>query len=190
LWRVKSTLSLPVLQILPDGSYTALLVNPAIRGKARTRLVEDARTGAGTEPDPGQARLVRVIEYQVPDRDGAGGDGGGDGGGELICLITNIVEHGAVPAMALAGAYQQRWEHETGNDQIKTHLRGPARILRSKHPDMVRQEIYGYLLTHYALSALICRAATEAGIDPGRVKFTRTTKIIRRSLTRPADFSP
>lgn len=31
----------------------------------------------------------------------------------------------------------------TGNDQIKTHLRGPGRILRSKSPDMVRQEIYG-----------------------------------------------
>ncbi len=30
---------------------------------------------------------------------------------------------------------------------------------------MVRQEIYGYLLTHYALSALIRRAATEASTD-------------------------
>ena len=55
---------------------------------------------------------------------------------------------------------------------------------------MVRQEIYGYLLTHYAISALICRAATEADIDPDRVKFTRTVKIIRRDLSRKADFSP
>jgi hypothetical protein len=36
---------------------------------------------------------------------------------------------------------------------------------------MVRQEIYGYLLTHYAISALICKAAAEAGMDPDRVKF-------------------
>jgi hypothetical protein len=54
----------------------------------------------------------------------------------------------------------ERWEHETGNDQLKTHLRGPGRVLRSRSPDMVRQEIYGYLLTHYAISALICQAAT------------------------------
>jgi hypothetical protein len=181
LWRVKSDLSLPVLEALPDGSYTALLVNPAIKGKTRARLIERARAGA--QPDPERARIVRVIEYQVPDRDG-------DGTGELICLITTITEHGVLPAMALAGAYQQRWEHETGNKQIKTQLRGPGRVLRSRSPEMVRQEIYGYLLTHHAISTVICRAATEADIDPDRVKFTRTVKIIRRSLSRPADFSP
>ena len=181
LWRVKSTLGLPMLDTLPDGSYTALLVDPSIRGKARTGLLDRAR--AGEPVDDEQARIVRVIEYQVPDRDGGGT-------GELICLITTIVQHGVVPAATLAAAYQQRWEHETGNDQIKTHLRGPGRVLRSKSPDMVRQEIYGYLLTHYAISALICRAATEADIDPDRVKFTRTVKIIRRDLSRKADFSP
>jgi len=53
-------------------------------------------------------------------------------------------------------------------------------VLRSKSPDLVRQEIYGYLLTHYAIAALICRAATEAGIDPDRVKFLRTVQLIRR----------
>ena len=90
----------------------------------------------------------------------------------------------------LAQAYHQRWEHESSNDQLKTHLRGPAKILRSKKPDTVRQEIYGYLLTHYALSALICRAATETDIDPDRVKFTRTVRIIRRRVTDPAAFSP
>jgi hypothetical protein len=55
---------------------------------------------------------------------------------------------------------------------------------------MVRQEIYGYLLTHYAISALICRAATEADIDPDRVKFLRTVRIIRRRVADPAAFSP
>jgi hypothetical protein len=59
-------------------------------------------------------------------------------------------------------AYCQRWEEETGNDQLKTCLRGPGAVLRSKSPDMVRQEIYGDLLTYYAISALICRASTEA----------------------------
>jgi len=54
----------------------------------------------------------------------------------------------------------------------------------------LRQEIYGYLLTHYALSALICRAATETDIDPDRIKFTRTVRIIRRRVTDPAAFSP
>jgi hypothetical protein len=54
---------------------------------------------------------------------------------------------------------------------------------------MVRQEIYGCLLAHHAISALICRAATEAGIDPDRVKFTRTLRIVRRAVG-PAAFPP
>jgi hypothetical protein len=55
-------------------------------------------------------------------------------------------------------------------------------VLRSKSPDMVRQEIYGYLLTHHAIGALICQAATEADIDSDRVKFTRTVRIVRRAV--------
>ena len=92
----------------------------------------------------------------------------------------------AASAQELAQAYCQRWEEETGNDQLKTCLRGPGSVLRSKSPDMVRQEIYGYLLTHYAISALICQAATEADIDPDRVKFLRTVRIIRRRAADPA----
>jgi len=180
LWRVKADLRLPVLQILPDGSYRSALISPKIRDKARARLIEAA--GAGQDLDPAQARHVRVVEYRVPDRDG-------DGKGELIALITTITDPAAAPAAALAEAYHQRWEHETGNNQLKTHLRGPGRVLRSKSPDMVRQEIYGYLLTHHAISALVCRAATEADIDPDRVKFKRTVRIVRRRVTDPA-FSP
>ena len=181
LWRVKADLTLPVLQILPDGSYSSVLMNPKIRGKARQALIEAAR--AGEDLDEDQARYVRVIEYEVPDRDG-------DGKGEVIALITTITQMTAAPAPLLAEAYHQRWEHETGNAQIKTCLRGPGRILRSRSPDMARQEIYGYLLTHYAISALICRAATEAGIDPDRVKFKRTVRIVRRRAADPAAFPP
>jgi Insertion element 4 transposase N-terminal len=180
LWRVKADLSLPVLEMLPDGSFRSVLVSPAVTGKARQRLIEAAR--CGQELDEGKARYVRVIEYEVPDRQG-------DGSGELIALITTITEMTAAPAAVLAQGYHERWEHETGNDQLKTHLRGPGRVLRSRSPDMARQEIYGYLLTHYAISALIGRAATEADIDPDRVKFTRTVRVIRRAIA-PAAFPP
>ena len=100
--------------------------------------------------------------------------------GNLATDVTSVVVE----------AYYQRWEHETGNAQLETYLRGPGRVLRSKSPDMVRQEIYGYLLTHYALSGLICRAATEAGVDPDRVKFKRTVRIVRRRAADPAAFPP
>jgi hypothetical protein len=153
--------------------YRSALINPKINGKARQRVIEAAR--AGQDLDEGMARHIRVIEYHVPGRDGDGKD-------ELIALVTTITDPRQAPAPLLAQACHERWEHETGNDQLKTHLRGPGRILRSRSPDTVRQEIYGYLLTHHAISALICQAATEADIDPDRVKFTRTVRIVRRAV--------
>ncbi|HET8659149.1 MAG TPA: IS4 family transposase [Micromonosporaceae bacterium] len=179
LWRVKADLRLPLLRWHPDGSYLTVLIDPAVRGKARERLLAAARAGADLNPT--KARYARVVEYTVPDR--AGDD-------ELICVVTTILDVTAAPAQVLAKAYHQRWEHEGANNQIKTHLRGPGRILRSKSPDMVRQEIYGYLLTHYAIAALICRAATETDIDPDRIKFKRTVRILRRRATDPAAFPP
>jgi Insertion element 4 transposase N-terminal len=179
LWRVKSDVPLPVLDLLPDGSYSSVLISPKASGKTREALVRAAR--AGQDLDEAMARRVRVIEYEIPDR---------NGGSELIALVTTITEVTAAPAALLAEAYHQRREQETGNGQLKTHLRGPARILRSRSPDMVRQEIYGYLLTHYAISALICRAATEADIDPDRVKFKQTVRIIRRHAAAEAAFPP
>jgi hypothetical protein len=177
LWRVKSDLTLDPLEFLSDGSYLSVLVNPKVKGAARKKVLDAAR--AGEDLDPQKARYVRVVEYEVPDREGDGKD-------ELIALVTTILDLRQAPAPALAAAYHERWEHETGNAQLKTYLRGPGKILRSKSPDMVRQEIWGYLLTHYAISALICTAATAAGIDPDRVKFKRAVRIIRRRVDDPA----
>jgi hypothetical protein len=182
LWRVKSSLRLPVLEALPDGSWRSVLISARHKAQPaqRRRLIEAAMRGEDLDQD--QARYVRAIEYQVPDRDGNGKD-------ERIILVTTITDVRLAPAGELARAYHQRWEHETGNAQLKTSLRGPGRTLRSQSPAMVEQEIWGYLLTHYAISALTCTAATAAGIDPDRVKFRRTVRIIRRRAGDPA-FSP
>ena len=177
LWRVKADLILEPLEFLTDGSYRSVLVNPKVKGAARQKLVDAAR--AGEDLGPQKARYVRVVEYEVPDR-------AGDGKDELIALVTTITGLRQAPAPALASAYHERWEHETGNAQLKTYLRGPGKVLRSQSPDMVKQEIWGYLLTHYAVSALICTAATAAGIDPDRVKFKRAVRIIRRRINDPA----
>jgi hypothetical protein len=175
LWRVKSWILLPVLELLPDGSYRSVLVSPKVKGRARDEAVEAARRGG--ELDPDRARHVRVIEYEIPDR---------DGNRELIALVTTITDFREAPAAALAAAYQQRWEHEGANAQIKTFLRGPGKILRSGSPDMIEQELWGYLLSHYAISGLACTAATAAGIDPDRVRPKRTIRAVRRRVADPA----
>jgi hypothetical protein len=171
LWRVTSYILLPVLELLGDGSYRSVLVDPKVRGRRREELIGAARRGE--DLDPARARHVRVIEYEVTDR---------DGDGELIALVTTITDPRQASAAELARAYHQRWEHETASAQLKTFLRGPGKVLRSRSPALAEQEIWGYLLSHYAISALISTAATSAGIDPDRVKFTRTLRIVRRAV--------
>jgi Insertion element 4 transposase N-terminal len=200
LWRAPTQLDLPVVRVLSDGTYWSVLIKPAVRGARRERLVAAARAGhdledINTVPDAyGQdglpvAHLVRVIEYEVPDREG-------NGSGELVVLLSTILhpagQDGTEGARAdeLAAAYNERWEQETGHDQLKTHLRGPGRVLRSRLPDLVHQEIWSYLIVHHAISALIAKASAAADLDPDRISFTRALRPIRRTATGTADIPP
>ena len=181
LWRVNATLGLPVLRWLPDGSYLSVVPDPKVRGRRRDDLIRRARDGR--EINSGEGHLVRVVEYDVPDREG-------NGSGEIICLVTSVLDPVEATAEELAAAYHERWECEGLIDEVKTHQRGPARVLRSKSPDMVRQEIWAFLLTHYGIRQLMCKAADEIGEDPDRLSFMRSLRVIRRHVTGQADFSP
>jgi hypothetical protein len=181
LWRAPTQLDLPLVRVLSDGTYASVLVNPKLRGARRDRVIAAAK--AGEKLDPADGYLVRIVEYNVPDREG-------NGTGELIVLLTTITDPHDAKADELADTYHQRWEHETGNDQLKTHLRGPGKVLRSRLPDLVHQEIWAWLIVHYAVAVLIARAGEAADIDPDRISFTRALRIIRRTATGPADISP
>jgi hypothetical protein len=119
---------------------------------------------------------VRVIEYLVKGR----------GESETIRLITTILDPQEAPADTLAALYQQRWEHELVFDEIKTHQMNHHRIIRSRTPDLVKQEIWGLLITHYATQVFITEAADElylhALIEIGLVLFIIT--LIVNSLSR------
>ena len=179
LWRVTSTLTLPVLEWLPDGSYRSVLINPKIRGRRREALIAAAAAGADLDPD--HATVVRVVEYMIEDRPGSG---------ELFCLITTILDHKFAPAVELAAAYAQRWEIELSFDEIETHQTGHHRVLRSKTPELVKQEIWSLLLTHYAIRHVMKDAADTVGTDPDDLSFMRSYRAIRRQVTNQAGFSP
>jgi len=191
LWRAPTQLTLPVIRVLPDGTYLSVVMDSAIRGRRREKILAAARAGhdlvdhrdAITSNGLPAARLVRVIEYDVPDR-------AGSGTGELIALLTTITGVAQASAEELAAAYHQRWEQETGHDQLKTHLRGPGKVLRSRLPDLIHQEIWGYLIVHHVISALIAKASAAADLDPDRISFTKALRLIRRTATGTADIPP
>jgi Insertion element 4 transposase N-terminal/Transposase DDE domain len=170
LWRVPANRVLPVDQVLPDGSYLSWLT--PYRGSAPARR--------------GQAPLrVRVLEYTLDhtvEADGAGG--------EVYRLVTTLLDPEAAPAGELAALYAQRWEIETAIDELKTHQRGPRLVLRSRYPDGVLQEVWGFLLVHWAIRELMHTAALDGDIDPDRVSFTRALRLVRRQVTDQAGLSP
>jgi len=163
LWRVKDNLILDAVEDLPDGSWLA--------------DVFDSTTDRRRQ----RPSRVRVIEYTVEDgREPTG----------PFRLVTTILDHRKAPAAQLAAAYAQRWEIETGFDELKTHQRGPRAVLRSKSPDLVTQEIWGHLCCHYAIRTLMLDAAEHAGHDPDRVSFVAALRISRRSIAQQGAFPP
>jgi hypothetical protein len=165
LWRTKSNHQLAVEERFEDGSFRSRLYE----------IVNFKRRGEGVP--------VRVIEYTLDDP-------GRPATEDRYRLLTTILDPGAAPAGELAAVYPQRWEFETTLDELKTHQRGPRLVLRSKQPDGVRQEIYGYLCVHYAIRWLMHTVAVDADIGPHRLSFTRTLRVARRTTASHPGFSP
>jgi hypothetical protein len=177
LWRVPATVTLTPTEVLPDGSYLSVISTKRARGSGY-------RIPLSAVDDPREATHipVRVIEYTITDA--------GTETSEVFRLITTILDPTEATALELAGAYQQRWEHELSLREIETQLLEPGGGLRSKKPELVRQEIWGLFLTHYAIRALMTEAADIADVDPDRLSFLRTLNIVRRQVINQAGFSP
>jgi hypothetical protein len=163
LWRVPDNLRLDSVKDLPDGSWLADIYD-STDDKRRQHPIR-----------------VRVISYTIED--------GRDPSGPYR-VITTLLDHRKAPAADLAVAYAQRWEIESVLDELKTHQRGPRAVLRSKSPELVKQELWGHLCCHYALRTLMFDAAVHAGHDPDRISFTAALRITRRSIAQQGAFPP
>jgi len=164
LWRVKKNMKLPCLKRLEDGSFLSRIY---VSDKDRRR--------------DSNGIVVRVIEYTL--------DGVVDAE-PLYRLITTILNPKQAPAEELAALYSQRWEIENAFDEFKTHLRGSKIVLRSKRPDLVRQEFYGFMMAHFAVRGIMHEAALKADEDPDRLSYVHAVRVIRRKLPQFATFSP
>lgn len=162
LGRVPANVKFSVEKVLNDGSYLSLI---APDGKSKKKGCTKIQ--------------VRVIEYTVDT----------DAGQQTYRLITSLMDIALFPALLLAAEYHQRWEIENTIDELKTHLNGRKTPIRSLKPRLVVQEVYGWLLGHYAVRCLMFHAAKQAGISPLLLGFTGTLKVIRRAIPDFQDVS-
>jgi hypothetical protein len=168
VWRVtcgtKTAPKLPVDQVLSDGSWLSRMYAASDRRKHHPIT-------------------VRVIEYTLTDP-------GRRTSVDRYRLVTTVLDPAMAPAHELAALYTERWEVETALGELKTTQRGPRQVLRSKRPELVAQEVWAHLLVHYALRAVMHTAALAEDLDPDRLSFIASLRVVRRQvIARPA-FSP
>ena len=156
LWRIKKNAVLPCDKRLADGSCLSRIYPSEKDRRHQTNAIR-----------------VRVIEYRLE---------GVSDAEPIYRLVTSVLEPQQAPAQELAALYQERWEIETALDELKTHLRGAKIVLRSKTPELVRQEFYGLLMAHFAVRALMHEAALTANVDPDRLSFIHAVRVVRRKL--------
>ena len=172
LWRGKQNLRLPRETVLADGSCLSTIYANEKDRRHATRGVR-----------------VRVVEYRLQ---------GVADAEPLYRLLTTILDPAQAPAADLATLYHERWEIEGALAELKTHLRGARAVLRSKIPDLARQEVWGLLLAHYAARGLMHEAALRADEDPdtlatlgaSRLSFLHAVRVVRRKLPLLAAFPP
>lgn len=164
LWRIKKNMRLPRERDLPDGSYLSRIFASERDWRRKTNGVR-----------------VRVIDYRL--------EGVADAE-PIYRLLTTILDHEQAPAHELAALYHERWEIETALDELKTHLRGARIVLRSKTPDLVRQEFYGLMMAHFAIRSLIHEAALKADEDPDKLSFVHAVRVVRRKLPTAVAIPP
>jgi hypothetical protein len=158
LSRVPAHVKLRVEKELPDGSYLSHLYPPKKLQKQ------------GYQPI-----AVRVVSYTVARPDPSQSP-------KTYRIITDLLDSEFLEANLLAQEFHQRWEEELTIDEVKTHLLGRKVPIRSENPREVVQEIYGFLLGHWAVRRLMAEAAQKAEISPLRLSFTASVKVIRRSV--------
>lgn len=168
LWRIPRNRKLPVQQQFADGSYLSS-ISPA----------PQTRKKMGGQATP--AIQVRVIDYRLP---------GVSHAEPVYRLITTLVDTERYPAGELAALYQQRWRIETTFAEVKTTLKGADIVLRSKTPELVRQEFWGLLLAHHVVRKLMLEAALSRQRTPDVLSFKHSLTLIRRKLPASGAISP
>ncbi len=172
LWRASASFRLAPIAVLADGSYLARL--------------HPRRTADGAPI------TVRVIEYTVhttrPGGDDDENDENDEDTSELFCLVTDLLDIEAYPALDLACAYPLRWEAETVIGHHKTDLGAGLAVLRSKDPEGVAQEMWALFAVYQAIHTLIGAAVDAAGIPPDTISFPHALAAATDSVT--AGFPP
>ena len=154
LMRAKTPLRHEVVhQLGPDDFLVRLPVSQQAR-KDRPEL-----------PSHWQARLIKCMV-----------------GGQPRQYLTSLCDAHRFPAREIAAHYMQRWEIELGFREIKQGMMKNTTTLRSKLPELVRQEVWGMLIAYNLLRHEIAQMADKLQVPPQRLSFQWLALAITTAL--------
>jgi hypothetical protein len=130
-------------------------------------LVEMEQSPESRKKHPEQPKRfdVRVIRYQrkgYPPR----------------TLLTSLLDEKRFPADEIRRLYHERWEIELGFGEIKTDMLQRLEAIRSRSPEMVKQELWGLLLAYNLVRLEMERVADETGVSPLRISFVAALRLV------------
>jgi hypothetical protein len=165
LMRARKGLRHEVLhQFAPDDHLVRLPVSPQAR-RQRPDL-----------PSHWEARLIKCMV-----------------GGQPRQFLTSMCDARRFPAREIAAHYVQRWEIELGFKEIKQGMLKKTTTLRSRLPELVRQEVWGMFIAYNLLRHEIAQMADDLQVPPQRLSFqwlalAITTALYHWPLQTPGTF--
>lgn len=102
-------------------------------------------------------------------------------GGKIMVTTLNCPKKH--PKEALKSLYQSRWQIELDIRNIKDTLQ--MNILSCKTPEMVRKEIWVYLLAYNLIRLMMAQSALLADINPRSISFKHSLQLWSMTLQLP-----
>lgn len=100
-------------------------------------------------------------------------------GGKKYRILSSLVDPIRFPYDELTEVYTQRWEIELGFREMKQSLHQSKHVLRSKKPDMVRQELWGLLLAYNLIRIVMIDALKDdKSITPIQLSFSQSMRQV------------
>lgn len=111
--------------------------------------------------------------------------------GKSYSIITSMTNLGRYPVADIADLYAHRWEIELGFREMKQYMLHNQLTLRSKKPEMIKQELWGVLLAYNLIRfQMATMAYSLKDVQPYQLSFNRASAYIIKELTLLPFVSP
>lgn len=111
--------------------------------------------------------------------------------GKEVYILTSMLDSRRYPADDIVDLYGYRWEIELGYREMKQFMLQNRLTLRSKKPELIRQELWGILLAYNLLRyQMVQMAYSLKGVEPNELSFNQAAIFLIKELTVMPAVSP